>query len=108
MLQKMKNDTLSEQELKQMEMEMQQPDPTFVQLGDASIASAFTSKNTSIECVLSIMKQGRCTQVSTIQVYKILAVNCLISAYHMSFLHLFGVKLGDTQMTIVGFAVSIL
>ncbi len=33
---------------------------------------------------------------------KILALNCLVSAYAMSVMHLDGVRLGDTQMTATG------
>ena len=34
--------------------------------------------------------------------FKILALNCLVSAYAMSVMHLDGVRLGDTQMTCTG------
>jgi manganese-transporting P-type ATPase len=35
-------------------------------------------------------------------VYKVLALNCLVSAYMMSALYLRGLKQGDTQMTATG------
>ena len=63
------------------EAQLQEADPTLVRLGDASLASAFTSRRTSIDSVLTVVRQGRCTLVTTIQVYKILALNCLVSAY---------------------------
>lgn len=85
----------------------QSVDPLLVQLGDASIASPFTAKTTSIGCVLAIVRQGRCTLVTTLQIYKILAVNCLTSAYMLSCLHLWGVKQGDGQMTILGLAIAL-
>jgi cation-transporting ATPase 13A1 len=84
------------------ELEAQEQDPTIVKLGDASIASPFTARRTSIDSVLTVVRQGRCTLVTTTQVFKILALNCLVSAYMMSALYLIGLKQGDMQMTASG------
>jgi cation-transporting ATPase 13A1 len=84
------------------ELQEQEVDPTVVKLGDASIASPFTSRRTSIDSVLTVIRQGRATQVTTVQVFKILALNCLVSAYMMSALYLRGLKQGDMQMTATG------
>merc|ERR1712091_497136 len=84
------------------ELSLSDQDPSLVRLGDASIASPFTSKRATIECVLAIVCQGRCTLVSMIQIFKILALMCLVSAYMLSSLYLHGVKQGDSQMTCVG------
>lgn len=84
------------------ELQEVEKDPTIIKLGDASLASPFTARRTSIDSVLSIIRQGRCTLVTTIQIYKILALNCLVSAYNMSVLHLSGLKQGDIQMTAMG------
>ncbi|TDH72579.1 hypothetical protein CCR75_003885 [Bremia lactucae] len=80
---------------------------SIVRLGDASIASPFTSKSSSIRVVKKLIRQGRCTLVTTIQMYKILGINCLLTAYYLSSLFIYGVKSGDQQLTISGLSIAI-
>jgi len=79
-----------------------------LELGDACIAAPFTYKFQSLKSVKKVIRQGRSTLTTTFQMYKILSLNSLISAYTMSALYLDGVKMGDYQATALGLGVSIL
>ena len=90
-----------------MEQELADDEPPTIKLGDASVAAPFTSKLANVIAIPNIIRQGRCTLVATIQMYKILALNCLISAYSLSVLYLEGIKFGDGQVTISGMLMSV-
>ncbi|KAJ6011003.1 ATPase P-type K/Mg/Cd/Cu/Zn/Na/Ca/Na/H-transporter [Penicillium sp. IBT 35674x] len=90
-----------------LEQELDDSEPPTIKLGDASVAAPFTSKLANVIAIPNILRQGRCTLVATIQMYKILALNCLISAYSLSVIYLEGIKFGDGQVTISGMLMSV-
>lgn len=92
----------AEERIRLLTEQLEEESTPIVRLGDASVAAPFTSKISTIQAVCNIIKQGRCTLVTTMQMYKILALNSLISAYGLSVLHLEAVRYGDFQATISG------
>jgi manganese-transporting P-type ATPase len=101
------NDIAGQLQQSMMEAELDDMEPPTIKLGDASVAAPFTSKLANVMAIPNIIRQGRCTLVATIQMYKILALNCLISAYSLSVLYLDGIKFGDGQVTISGMMMSV-
>ena len=64
---------------------------------EASVASPFTSKIPNIECVLKVIKEGRCALVTSFSVFKYMALYSMVQ--YMSVLMLYSVQsnLGDFQ-----------
>lgn len=75
--------------------------------GDASIAAPLTVKSDSLKSIVEIIQQGRSSLVTTIQMYKILAINSIISAFFYMFVDVLGIKFSDPQMISIGVLSSI-
>jgi cation-transporting ATPase 13A1 len=77
-------------------------------LGDASMAAPFTAKVPSVAACVAVIRHGRAAICTALQMYKILGINCLVSAFAMSIQFLDGVKYGDAQGTASGLLVAML
>lgn len=75
-------------------------------LGAASIAAPFVSKRPTISSCIDIIRFGRATLSSTMDLFKILSLSSLISAYSMSALFIENVKFGDFQITVVSIFIA--
>ena len=76
--------------------------PPLVRPGDASAAAPFTAKAGGALACADIVRQGRAALVTTVQMFKILGLLSLSSAYALSVMYLAGVKLSDGQATAQG------
>ena len=86
---------MEEHQKEYQKVHMAQAGDPQLELGDACIAAPFTYKFTSLKSVKRLIREGRKTLTTTFQMYKILSLNSLVSAYTMSALYLDGVKFGD-------------
>ena len=72
------------------------------------MAAPLTSKLPTPLSIVEVLRQGRCTLVTTHTMFKILAVNSLTASYTLSVLYLNDVKTGDSQATFAGILSSAL
>eukprot|EP00834_Sanchytrium_tribonematis_P000728 NODE_14_length_51535_cov_1.125049.p6 type:complete len:536 gc:universal NODE_14_length_51535_cov_1.125049:19802-18195(-) len=68
---------------------------------EASIAAPFTSKNFEIDCVISLMREGRAALVTSFSCFKYMAMYSLIQFLSVTMLYHVGSNLGDYQFLYV-------
>ncbi len=89
------------------QLEVQDDMNVQVKLGDASIAAPFTSRTPSIASVIDIIRQGRCTLLSSIQQSQIMMLDSMISAYSMSAMSADGARPAEQQLMASGMLISV-
>ncbi|KAJ1455667.1 hypothetical protein M885DRAFT_463980 [Pelagophyceae sp. CCMP2097] len=75
--------------------------------GDASVAAPFTSRAPSIRAVVDLVRQGRCTLLSSLQQQQIMVLESVISAYTLAALSLEGARSSERQMMASGWLLVI-
>ena len=76
--------------------------PQMIRPGDASVAAPFTSRAPSIRAVVDLIRQGRCTLLSSLQQQQIMVLESVISAYTLAALSLEGARSSERQMMASG------
>jgi cation-transporting ATPase 13A2 len=64
---------------------------------EASIAAPFTSKVNSIECVVEVLREGRCALTTSLQCFKFLSLYSLTEFTAVTILYYFASNLSDFQ-----------
>ena len=64
---------------------------------EASVAAPFTSRISNIECVLKVIREGRCALVTSFSCFKFIALYSMIQFTSVSLMYLIVGNLGDLQ-----------
>ncbi|KAK8898836.1 hypothetical protein M9Y10_001128 [Tritrichomonas musculus] len=98
----------SEEEKEESALEkMKEADSPQVKLGAASIASPFVSKRPTVSACIDLIRFGRSTLSSTLDMFKQLSLISLVAAYNMSILFVENVRFGERQNLIFSIITSV-
>lgn len=78
-----------------------------VNVGAASIASPFVTKRPTVSACIDLIRFGRSTLSSTLDMFKQLSLSSLINAYNMSFLIVRNVRMSEIQSIIFSVITSV-
>ncbi|KAG2459354.1 AT132 ATPase, partial [Polypterus senegalus] len=73
---------------------------------EASVASAFTSKIDNIECVPLIIREGRCSLITSFGLFKYMAMYSLIQFMSVLILYSINTNLGDFQFLYIDLIIT--
>ncbi|CAD7924800.1 unnamed protein product [Amoebophrya sp. A120] len=76
------------------------------QLGEASIASPFTYRGETIQCVTKLLQAGRGACCVTLQMYQIMGVNSVVLACGLSLVTLDGTRTSEAQALLESLFIS--
>ena len=74
---------------------------------EASIAAAFTSINPNINCVINILKEGKCALVTSVEIFKYMIAFSLTEYFAMTLMMFSGTFLTDGECIIIDIFVSL-
>ncbi|CAI9735449.1 cation-transporting ATPase 13A3-like isoform X2 [Octopus vulgaris] len=73
---------------------------------EASVAAPFTSKNQNIECVVSVIKEGRAALVTSFGCFKYMALYSIIQFVSVLILYTFATNLADFQFLYIDLIIT--
>eukprot|EP00792_Barthelona_sp_PAP020_P005930 TRINITY_DN2853_c0_g1_i1.p1 TRINITY_DN2853_c0_g1~~TRINITY_DN2853_c0_g1_i1.p1 ORF type:complete len:1258 (+),score=283.58 TRINITY_DN2853_c0_g1_i1:36-3776(+) len=85
---------------RKLKAELESEDMPTLKPGDASLAAPISSTSSNPLCVTRLIRQGRATRATSLQMYKILVLNAIPVAYQLAYLLRRGIKMCDRQYTI--------
>uniref|UniRef100_A0A5F8GF94 Polyamine-transporting ATPase 13A2 n=1 Tax=Monodelphis domestica TaxID=13616 RepID=A0A5F8GF94_MONDO len=73
---------------------------------EASVASPFTSQVTNIECVPKVIREGRCSLVTSFCIFQYMALYSFIQFISVLLLYTINTNLGDLQFLFIDLAIT--